>query len=131
MVGVDNRSFRPIDNLGSAIQSVETILGTSIGSRLMRREFGGGVLELLGRPLTPSLFSAWMQVVATAIDLWEPRFRVRRFLWSGSVEEIRRGHAALRLEVDFRPRGHLGDFTVDRVLSVSLNFADGNLAVGF
>ncbi len=57
----------------------------------MRREFGGGVVELLGRAMTPALFAAWKQLVATAIDLWEPRFRVRRVLVTGSVEEIRTG----------------------------------------
>ena len=117
MAGIDRRTGKVIGNLASAYQGVEVILSTRIGSRIMRREFGGGIAELLGRLLTPSLFAAWRQLVATAIDLWEPRFRIRRILISGSVEQLRLGQVGLSIEADYRPRGHLGDFTVERVLS--------------
>lgn len=122
MAGIDRHTGKVIDNLASAYQGVEVILSTRIGSRVMRREFGGGIAELLGRLLTPSLFAAWRQLVATAIDLWEPRFRVRRILVSGSVEQLRLGQVGLSIEADYRPRGHLGDFTVERVLSFDIYF---------
>ena len=122
MAGIDRRTGKVIGNLASAYQGVEVILSTRIGSRIMRREFGGGIAELLGRLLTPSLFAAWRQLVATAIDLWEPRFRIRRILISGSVEQLRLGQVGLSIEADYRPRGHLGDFTVERVLSFEIYF---------
>lgn len=122
MADFDRHTGKVIDNLASAFQGVEIILSTRIGSRVMRREFGGGVLELLGRAITPSLFAAWQQLVGTAIDLWEPRFRVRRVKPKGSAEELRLGHAGLSIEVDYRPRGHLGDFTVERVMSFDIFF---------
>lgn len=122
MAGIDRRTGKVIDNLASAFQGIEVILSTRIGSRVMRREFGGGIAELLGRLVTPALFAAWRQLVGTAIDLWEPRFRVRRVLPVASVEELRLGHVGLTIEVDYRPRGHLGDFTVERVLSFDIYF---------
>lgn len=120
MAGLDRRTGRPIDNFASALQGVEVILSTRLASRVMRREFGGGAAELLGRAFTPKLFALWKQLVATAIDLWEPRFKVRRVLVDASPEELRSGQSGVVVEADFRPRGHLGDFTVERVVRFSL-----------
>ncbi|PZR58970.1 MAG: hypothetical protein DI537_53505, partial [Stutzerimonas stutzeri] len=127
MAGIDRVTGRVISNLDSAFQGVEVTLTTRISSRVMLREFGGGVLELLGRAVTPALFAAWRQLIGTAIDLWEPRFRVRQIHVTGSVEELRVGTAGLRIEVDFRPRGHLGDETVERSLSFGVNFGSGQV----
>lgn len=125
MSGIDRHTGKVIDNLGSAYQGVEVTLTTRLGSRVMRREFGGGIVELLGRAISPALFSAWQQLIATAIDIWEPRFSVRRVVPTGSVEEIRMGQAGLLIEADYRPRGHLGDFTVDRVVGFTLLLGRG------
>lgn len=129
MAGIDRRTGRVMSNLDSAYQGVEVTLGTRLASRIMRREFGGGVVELLGRPMTAPLFSAWRQLVATAIDLWEPRFKVRRILLEGSVNEIRSGAAGISIEADYRPRAHLGDFSVERVVSFRLVSASGAFKV--
>jgi uncharacterized protein len=126
MVGIDRRTGARLSNLESAYQAVEYILGTRLGSVILLREFGGGVVELLGRLLTADLFLAWCQLVATAIDLWEPRFRVRRVSFAGSVEEIRLGNGKILIEVDYRPKGHLGDFTVQSVKTLGVN-ANGNV----
>ncbi len=130
MAGVDRRTGRVIDNLTSAFQGVEVIVTTRIGSIVMLREFGGGIAELLGRLVTPVLFDAWRQLIGTAIDLWEPRFHVRRVLPVASVEELRLGHIGLTIEVDYRPRGHLGDFTVELVLSFDIFFGQHVRVVG-
>lgn len=130
MAGFDRRTGRLIDNLTSAFQGVEVIMTTRIGSMVMLREFGGGVVELLGRLVTPALFAAWRQLVGTAIDLWEPRFHVRRVFPVASVEQLRLGHIGLTIEVDYRPRGHLGDFTVERVLRFDIFFGQRVRVVG-
>ena len=85
--------------------------------------------ELLGRLVTPALFAAFQQLIATAIDLWEPRFRVRKITPSGTVDEIRLGKVGFLFEVDYRPRGHLGDFTVERVVNFGLSFRAGGVEV--
>lgn len=122
MAGIDRATGAVIDNLASAYQGVEVTLATRLSSRVMRREFGGGVIELLGRAITPSLFFAWQQLVATAIELWEPRFSVRSIVPTGSVEEIRAGRAGLLIEAEYRPRGHLGDNRVERVVGFTIGF---------
>lgn len=118
----DRRTGARLSNYESALQSVEILFFSRIGEHVMLREFGAGARELLGRLLTPRLFAAFMLLLAAAIDLWEPRFRVRRLIPGGSVDELRLGHAGFRIEVDFRPNGHLGDPTVESVRTFGVNF---------
>ena len=131
MSGVDRRTGRIIGTLDCAYQGIEVTLGTRIGSRVMLREFGGGVVELLGRVVTPKLFAAWHQLVGTAIDLWVPNFKVRHLRAEGSAEELRLGRAGLRIEVDFRPYAHLAkddprySEEVERAVSFTIGFGQG------
>lgn len=129
MVGISRHTGRPISNLESAYQGVEVILMRRIGSLILRREFGAGIAELLGRKMTPRLFAAFQSLIATAIDLWEPRFLVHRVIVTGTVDEIRLGQAGFQIVADFRPRGHLGDMTVERVVTFGLSVASGNVMV--
>ena len=115
MAGLNRETFQPLGNFDHALQSVEVIVSTRLMSRVMRRHFGAGLVELLGRLMTSNLFAAFAQLLATAIDLWEPRFRVRRVTVDGEVDAIRRGQAGISIEVDWRPGALLGDFRVERV----------------
>lgn len=124
MSAVDRNTGQVVGNYASALQSVEVIFSTAIGERVMRRHFGAGLVELLGRAVTPPLFAAWQTLIAVGIDLWEPRFRVRGVYVTGSVDALRLGRAGVRIEVDWRPRGHLGDLTVEGVRSFSVGFGD-------
>jgi hypothetical protein len=126
---MDRWTGRPIDNLESVYQSVEILLSTPIGSRVMVRQYGGGVAELLGRALTPPLFLAWRQLIGTAIDLWEKRLKVRRVSVTGSAEALRRGHAGLVIEADYRPRAYQGDMRVDRSLRLVAGLQSGQFRI--
>lgn len=127
MTDFDRRTGALIDNYASAVQGVEVILSTRIGALVMLRQFGGGIAELLGRLMTPKLFSIFRLVLAAAIDLWEPRFRVRAVTVDGTVDQLRLGTATLSIEVDWRPRAHLGDDSVESVRRFSVGLAGGGL----
>jgi phage baseplate assembly protein W len=122
VTGIDRHTGLVIDNYTSALQAVEVIFSTAISERGMRRYFGAGLVELLGRALTPQLFAAWKVLMAVGIDLWEPRFRVRGVYVAASPEALRLGSSSVRVEVDWRPRGHLGDTTVESVRTFSITF---------
>lgn len=122
MSGVDRHTGKLIGNYESALQAVEVIFTTRIGERVMRRHFGAGLAELLGRAMTAQLFAAWQMLLIVGIDLWEPRFRVRGVYVAASPADIRLGHSGVRIEVDWRPRALLGDFSVDSVRSFSIRF---------
>ncbi len=120
---------KPIGNLESTLQSVEIILTTRLRSRIMNRSFGAGIIELLGRKMTLPLFGMLRQLIATALNLWEPRLRVRRVGTSGTLDELRLGQATIVIGADYRP-GALADppdLRVERRISFSLNKIDGGL----
>jgi phage baseplate assembly protein W len=122
MADFDRNTGAVIDNFQSALQGVEVTFITRLGDTIMLREFGAGLLDLLGRLMVPRLMMAFQQLIVTAIDLWEPRFQVRQILFEGSVDQLRLGSAKFGIEVDYRPRGHLGDFTVERMVNFTLTF---------
>ncbi|HEV7293098.1 MAG TPA: GPW/gp25 family protein [Devosia sp.] len=129
MADIDRRTGQVIGNYASALQSVEMIFTTRIGEMILLREFGAGITDLLGRLMTPPLFAAFQILIAAGIDLWEPRFRVRRVELTGTVDEVRLGSAGFAIEVDWRPRAHLGDPTVDGVRTFGLSFVSGFVRV--
>ena len=91
----------------------------------MRRQFAGGIVELLGRLVNPQLFAAFQVLISASIDIWEPRFRVRRLIFNGTADELRLGNVEFAIEVDWRPNGHLGDETVESIQSFKLSIAQG------
>ena len=124
MSGIDRHTGQLIDGYSSALQSIEVIFSTRIGERVMRRHFGAGLAELLGRAKTPALFAAWKTLVVVGIDLWEPRLRVRQILISASVNELQLGRSGIQVLVDWRPRALLGDFTVESTRSFTIRMGD-------
>lgn len=112
MVGVNRHTLQVQSNFDNALQAVEVIISTRLYSRVMRRSFGGGIAEILGRAMSPGLMGLFQQLLATSIDLWEPRFRVRRVTFEGSLDAVRLGNAGVSIEVDWRPNALRGDFRV-------------------
>ncbi len=91
-------------------QSIGIILATPIGSRVMRREFGSEILDLIDRPMTDQVILAIYAAAAGAIARWEPRYAV------GNCRITRAdagGAVSIELTGTYFPRGHLGDFTPD------------------
>ena len=58
------------DNIGEAIQ---IILGTAIGERLMRPDFGCRIHDLVFHPVNPNTCALASISVREAITKWEPR----------------------------------------------------------
>jgi phage baseplate assembly protein W len=127
MAGVDRHTFQVTDNLTSALQSAETILTTRIGSRVMRRHFGGGVVEVLGRRLVIRTFALLEQLIGTALDAYEPRLLVRQVSFKGATSDLRLGNASFVIRADYRPFALKGDFRVDRTVDFSLGVSQGQV----
>ncbi|SMD10014.1 hypothetical protein SAMN06297251_12724 [Fulvimarina manganoxydans] len=126
MADFDRRTGEMIDNYRSALQSVEVIFTTYLGEEVMLREFGAGLIELLGRRMTPLLFMVFKTLLMTAIDAWELRFQVRHISINGDVDTIRLGEARFMIEVGWRPGAYdtPPDFTVAGVRTFGLDFYD-------
>lgn len=115
MSGIDWRNGKALDGWEHTVQSITVLLTTTIGSRVMRRSYGANSGRLLGEPMMPATILRWRTGIVTALELWEPRFRVLvAYLDSDldSAETARLGQLrGLVLEGEYRPRGHLGDPT--------------------
>ena len=90
------------------LQSIAIILTTPVGSRVMRRDFGSEIPDLIDRPMMPRVILAVYAAAANALDRWEPRFR----LTHAQVDETSpQGVLRLMLVGTYYPRGHHGDFS--------------------
>ncbi len=73
---MSNTSGKALDGLDHLYQSIRDILTTPIGTRVMRREYGSRLFDLIDRPTEPGLLIEVHAAVAEALDRWEPRFRL-------------------------------------------------------
>src|SRR5690606_7730535 len=127
MTGVDRTNGRPLEGFAHVVQSIDVIFSTSIGERVMRRHFGSSAPILLGRLMTANTVLRFFHLVAVALEIWEPRFKIARVsAVDRGPEQIRLGRAAFLIEGEYRPRGHLGDPTPEgrlRRLAVAVSDA--------
>ena len=77
MSGMNRHTGRRIDGLDHIRQSVADILTTPIGSRVMRRDYGSLLPELVDQPLTGATLLRAYAYTIDALLRWEPRIRVR------------------------------------------------------
>lgn len=91
-------------------QSIRDILTTPIGSRVMRREYGSLIPELIDQPLNDATRQRVMAATVKAIYRWEPRVRILRV---EMVLTAMSGELVVRLEAErvdgarVRPIGQL------------------------
>jgi len=76
MQGLGTKTGRKLSGIDHLRQSIRDILQTPIGSRVMRREYGSGLFELIDAPLTPAVRLSIIAATAKALILWEPRIAV-------------------------------------------------------
>lgn len=73
MIGMNAATGRAISGLDHIRQSLADILTTPIGSRIMRRDYGSEVPELIDQPLNGATQLRIFAATAYAVMLWEPR----------------------------------------------------------
>ncbi len=78
MSGMDRNTGKPLDGNAHLAQSIGDILTTPIGSRVMRRDYGSMLFELIDQPLNPATILLTYAATAMAIRRWEPRLRLKR-----------------------------------------------------
>lgn len=117
MAGIDARTGRPLGGWPHVVQSIGILLTTALGHRVMRRHVGSVTPQLLGRLLNGPTMLRLLQSIAIPIELFEPRFRVLRVR---PISATREGRAEILIEGEYRPRGHLGDFTPEGTRRVTL-----------
>lgn len=104
MAGVDATTGRVLDGYQHVQQSLEKILNTPQGSRVMREWLGNPGLRLLGENMTDETILLWFNIIYMLIELFEPRLKVVSF----AVTDLdRAGFAEFSMMVQYRPYAHL------------------------
>jgi len=106
VIGMDRRTGQPISGLAHLRQSIEDILGTTVGSRRMRPEYGCQLRRYVDLPVNEGWKSAVQAEVARALGRWEPRLRLERVRVVAVVD----GQISLQLTGEY-----LGDSAVMEV----------------
>lgn len=78
MIGTDRHTGKRIDGEAHLRQSITDILTTPIGSRVMRRDYGSLLFELIDQPMNEATRVRLFGATATALQRFEPRFRLTR-----------------------------------------------------
>jgi phage baseplate assembly protein W len=96
MTGMNAHTGRALEGLEHIQQSVRDILTTPIGSRVMRRDYGSLLPELIDMPLNDATLLQAYSASVMALIRWEPRIRVTAI--RRSVSTTRPGAAVLEID---------------------------------
>lgn len=130
MAGMDRETGRLLDGWDHVVQCIFELFTTGYGLRIMREWFGTFVPQLLGENLVPSTVVRFFASICTAIELWEPRFRVVKITpIKSSAEELRKGSLGIRIDGEYRPRALQGDMTPEGMRTVHVGYSNGSFYV--
>jgi phage baseplate assembly protein W len=121
MIGLDRSSGRALDGNAHLSQSIGDILSTPIGARVMRRDYGSMLPDLIDQPANPVTRQLMFAATAVALSRWEPRLKLTRVTVSTDNQD---GRLAIDIE------GERTDLPAanDRVL-LSIPIRRGGIAV--
>ena len=95
MQGINASTGKAIAGTDHLRQSIKDILTTPIGSRVMRRDYGSRLPELVDNPMGELLNVELFAATAEALVKWEPRFRLDRVYLQSASDQ---GKIVLALE---------------------------------
>lgn len=76
MTGLDRATGKHLSGLEHLRQSITDILTTPVGSRVMERDYGSRLWELIDLPLTEDTLLELYAATAGALRQWEKRLRL-------------------------------------------------------
>lgn len=76
MYGMNVNTGSRLDGMAHIQQSIADILTTPIGSRVMRRDYGSHVFDLIDQPGNPINRLRLIATSADALSRWEPRLHL-------------------------------------------------------
>jgi phage baseplate assembly protein W len=101
MRGMDSNTGLALSGIDHLKQSVRDILTTPIGSRVMRRDYGSRLFELIDNPTNPETIADIIAATASALKQWESRIEVTKVLVTSATP----GEVMLNIEGKYKPDG--------------------------
>jgi len=88
--GMDRHTGKPLSGLDHLRQSLVDILTTRVGERVMLRDYGSNLPNLIDNPTNPFFGVDLFVAIAEACQMWEPRLKLEHIafkpLGGGRVE---------------------------------------------
>lgn len=109
MNGTSATTGKPLSGIDHLRQSIQDILTTPIGSRVMRRDYGSRLYQLVDAPMNRSTLLDIYAATAEALARWEPRFRLQKVVAASAAP----GHITLDMTGEYLPDGRV--ITLDGV----------------
>lgn len=75
-LGLNKNTGMAISQSAHIQQSIQDILTTPLGSRVMRRDYGSELFELIDQPNGTATRLRLMAATVSALTRWEPRIRI-------------------------------------------------------
>ncbi|MEX3924405.1 GPW/gp25 family protein [Paraburkholderia sp. BR10936] len=76
MNGTNANTGKWLSDIDHLRQSITDILTTPLGTRVMRRDYGSRLFELIDAPMNSETVMELYVATAQALNQWEPRFQV-------------------------------------------------------
>ncbi|MGD9918600.1 MAG: GPW/gp25 family protein [Paenirhodobacter sp.] len=103
--GMSKSDGSALDGIGHLRQSVIDILTTPIGSRVMKRDYGSQLFDLIDQNLTQLTIAQIYAATVEALRDWEPRLRVTKVLATATNEDLEGGQISLTIYGEYLPDG--------------------------
>ncbi|WP_250294733.1 GPW/gp25 family protein [Wolbachia endosymbiont of Oedothorax gibbosus] len=101
MKGMNAETGKGLEGLEHLKQSITDILTTPIGSRIMRREYGSRLFELVDKPISRDLTLEIYAATAEALGKFERRFKLEKV----KIAEVKEGKVNISLDGIYLPNG--------------------------
>ncbi|WP_264377328.1 MULTISPECIES: GPW/gp25 family protein [Wolbachia] len=101
MRGMNASTGKELEGIEHLKQSVVDILTTPINSRVMRRDYGSRLFELVDKPINRDLTLEIYAATAEALEKWEKRFKLEKV----KITEVKEGKVTFDLEGLYLPSG--------------------------
>ncbi len=98
---MDSSTGKSLAGLDHLRQSVRDILSTPVGSRVMNREYGSTLFQLVDAPLNRSTLVEIYAATASALRRWEPRLKVETV----NVTKSEAGKVEVNISALYVPEG--------------------------
>lgn len=110
MIGIDKNTGQLIAGKDHLRQSLEDLLTTRKGTRVMMRDYGSDVPNLIDLPVTAGWILDVIKETAGAIEQWETRLKVS----SVKVVSVTTGQVELAISGTYLPDG--SQVTIDGIV---------------
>ncbi len=101
MLGTNSTTGKALSGIDHLRQSIQDILTTPIGSRVMRRDYGSNLYRLVDAPTTRTALLEIYVATAEALTRWEPRLALSQV----TATAVQPGQITLSLYGTYIPDG--------------------------